>query len=143
MAPRGRKPKPASVRKIEGNRGKRRIPVTPEPRAASGPELEPPTWLDTPAKATWRELVPELQLNGVLAFVDRGALAVSCQAYSDIVDARRKLKKKFSWAQMQRWQHAVKTFKAFATEFGLTPSSRMRLHLAEPDNADDSDLDPV
>ncbi len=143
MAPKGRKPKPAAQRRREGNPGKRKIPVTPEPRAPTAAELVPPTWLDPGARSEWKTLVPELQTNGVLAVVDRGALAVACQAYSDIVDARRKLKKKFSWAQLQRWQHAVKTFKAFATEFGLTPSSRMRLNLAESDPADESDLDPV
>lgn len=143
MARAGRKPKPAAVRRREGNPGKRKIPVTPEPRAPQGEELLPPTWLDAPAKAEWKALVPELMTNGVFAVVDRGALAIACQSYADAVDARRKLKKKFSWAHLQRWQHAVKTFKAFATEFGLTASSRMRLNLEPPDPADESDLDPV
>lgn len=146
---RGRKPKPPAKREREGNRRKRKdTRVIPEPRAPIGEELAPPTWLDAAAKRTWNELVPELQKVGVLAVVDRGALAIACQSYADIVDARKKLRgvkpgTKVWWRESQRGQHAVKTFKAFATEFGLTPSSRMRLDLAPDDPDDENDLDPM
>ena len=149
MAPRGRPPKPKAKRAREGNRRKHKDRrVTPEFRAPLPEELQPPSWLDAAAKKIWADLVPELQKEGVLAVVDKGALAIACQSYSDLVDARQQLKKvksgtKAWWRETQRAQHAVKTFKAFATEFGLTPSSRMRLDLAPDDPDDESDLDPM
>lgn len=140
MAPRGRKPKPAALRRAEGNPGKRKIHETPEPR-----QIRPdrPTWLDALAGTVWDRLVPELERTGVLTIVDGDALAITCQSYSDAVAARARLakQKRQSWKDIQAWQHGVKTFKAFATEFGLTPSSRSRIHLPEPDDDDSEGLD--
>jgi P27 family predicted phage terminase small subunit len=149
MAPRGRPPKPKARRDREGNRRRRTdARVTPEMRAPLPEELSAPSWLDAGAKAIWKEFVPELQKSGVLAIVDKPALAIACQAYSDTVDARKKLKKlsagtKAWWRETQRAQHAVKIYKSFATEFGLTASSRMRLDLAPDTGDDESDLDEM
>ena len=65
---RGRKPKPAKLRLLEGNPGKRRVI---EVATASGvPDV--PGWLDDEAKAEWTRIVPILTEMRLLAAIDRG-----------------------------------------------------------------------
>lgn len=43
---------------------------------------DPPGYLDTSARAEWKRIVPELAERGVLALVDRAALAMYCRCFS-------------------------------------------------------------
>lgn len=146
MAVVGRKPKPTQLRIIEGKRGHRPLNES-EPKPEAGAPTRP-EWLLTEAKREWGRIVPELDRLGLLTKIDRGALAGYCQAYGRAVEAEAMLKKdgltfetpngyvqqrpEVSIAQ-KSWQLA----KAFATEFGLTPSSRSRLSIETAQDEDE------
>src|SRR3989304_3311411 len=79
MGRRGPAAKPASLRLLEGNPGKRPIREGPKPRP-----LRPtcPSWLSPQAKAEWRRLAPELERLGLLTHLDRAAFAAYCQSFA-------------------------------------------------------------
>ena len=70
----GRKPKPAAVKKLEGNPGKRKL-NTKEPNPGKGmPDC--PAWLLPEAKTEWIRLSEKLNQMGVLTEIDRSAFAL-------------------------------------------------------------------
>ncbi len=76
---RGRKPKPTSLKLIEGNPGKRSLNKG-EPR----PAIDIPTCpahLCSAAKAEWKRLAQMLFRLRVISHLDRAVLAAYCQAY--------------------------------------------------------------
>ncbi len=83
MAPRGNKPKPTAIRKLEGNREKRPINQH-EPQPLIGPEPpKPPAWLSDVARAEWERLSRQLWLNGILGLEDEVAFASYCESFAD------------------------------------------------------------
>jgi P27 family predicted phage terminase small subunit len=145
----GRKPKPTRLKLLAGNPGKRPL-NTREP----APELatpERPPELDDVAAAEWARVCPELAAIGVLTRLDRSALAAYCQSWSQWLHAIEKLKttgpvvKAPSGFPIQNPYFAIansalKQMKAFLTEFGMTPSSRSRIHAGElPGDKDDAE----
>ncbi len=127
----------------------RRQDRDPKARQTSpGPEVapdipEPPGWLLEEGREEWERVVPLLHQAGMLAALDRTALACYCQ----------------TWAQYQRCQHAIlvngqvvdtksgpktrpevsisanlmKEIRQFCALFGLAPGSRMRMEVPGPD----------
>jgi P27 family predicted phage terminase small subunit len=88
---RGRKPQPTALRRARGNPGK---------RAYNDAEPQPPKDLpDCPphlsdvARAEWDRVAETLHDMGVLATVDRAALAAYCQAYGRWVEAEEQMRK--------------------------------------------------
>lgn len=67
--------KPAALRLLEGNRGKRPIPVEPEPAG----DVAKPRGLRGRASAIWDELVPVLVDMGTLKSPDAHQFAVWCK----------------------------------------------------------------
>lgn len=133
---RGRKPKPTALKLLDGNPGKRAINQS-EPQPTLG-AASCPSWLPRAAKAEWRRVVPELERMGLLAKVDRAALTAFCQAVALAEDAQRDIDQNglvVFGAQGGRVKNpaatvvkdAAATIRAFASEFGLTPSARSRL----------------
>lgn len=129
---RGRKPTPTHLKALNGNPGKRPLnknePKYP-PRAPACP-----TWLPREAKAEWRRVVPELDRQGMLAKVDRAALTAYCQQWATMVRAEQDIQKRGIVLEDGKRNPSVLTAKdsatqvrMFASEFGLTPSSRARL----------------
>lgn len=97
-----------------------------------------PRWLDDEGTAEWRRVVPALAATGLLAKVDRAALALLCDAWSQYVAARREIKKrgKVIVTANGRWvknptvtimNEAAARWQRLAAQFGLTPSSRAGL----------------
>ena len=87
----GRKPKPTKLKLITGNPGKRLLyEREPEPKPGI-PEC--PSHLDEEARAEWGRIAPELATMGVLARIDRAALAAYCQAWSRWVKAEGEIRK--------------------------------------------------
>lgn len=144
MAKPGRKPKPTHLRLIEGNPGKRPLLENePKPRPVA-PTC--PAWLNTKAKKEWQRVVPELKALGLLTVVDGAALAGYCQAYARWREAEEAIEKygmigktESGYVQQLPYvsiaQKSAQLMKAFATEFGLTPSSRSRISV--PPKLDD------
>ena len=73
---RGRKPKPTTLRILEGNPGKRSLIDGPPQAPAKIPEC--PCFLDDEARAEWLRMAPVLLEMGLLTPADRAALAAYC-----------------------------------------------------------------
>jgi P27 family predicted phage terminase small subunit len=91
---RGRKPKPTSRRRLEGNPGKRAInreepEVPPAPAGFEAPPLE--LLGDPVAQAEWARLAPLLRRVGMITDADRGVLLALCQQWSRYLDANVKV----------------------------------------------------
>jgi len=106
-----------------------------------------PTWLSREARAEWRRLVPELLKLGILARIDRAVLATYCETWADYFAAVKAVRKDGKWYTSNsgaKHQHPMvqvlaesrATLLRFAQEFGLTPSARARIKVAEPKEAD-------
>jgi len=131
----GRKPKPAALKLSTGNPGHRPIPTEPRP---SDTMPEPPDCLNEIARAEWDRVAPELFNMGVLTVLDRAALCAYCSAWSWIVQAEKIIAKdgllvdskrgsSRRSAALQVAEKAMETMRKFASELGLTPSSRVGL----------------
>jgi P27 family predicted phage terminase small subunit len=133
--------KPARLKVIEGNRGKKPIPA--EPQFTIGTPIRP-AGMPPVARNLWALLVAELDRLQLLSLVDGPALAGACVAYAQarwadrrIHDYQRALAGKKKGPKKGALlglsiQNAVSKkawtqFKSFCTEFGLTPASRSRL----------------
>lgn len=140
---RGPKPKPAALRVIEGNPGKR--PIRPMVEMPRGTLPEPPAALNELARQEWNRVAPGLHALRLLETVDVAALAAYCNAW-----ARWSLAESLI-AEMAKTNQAgglmVKTTKGnviqnplvgtsnkaqadmvrYAAEFGMTPSARSRV----------------
>lgn len=151
--PRGRPKKPTALKVLEGNPGKRPLPQNePKPTPIS-PEC--PKWLDREAKNLWKQLVPELERLGLITVIDGEAFAAACQSYATWVRCQKFFKKKnpdtkkpygmtFTTPNGYIQQRpevtignkALADFRAFCTEFGLTPASRTRINIKPTDKED-------
>jgi P27 family predicted phage terminase small subunit len=133
----GHNRKPTALHVLDGTfRADRHNDAEPKPTAGA-PSC--PTWLDREAKAEWRRIVPELERLGLLTVVDRAALTCYCQAWSELNDATRVLKRAGRYQAVGEDGHltphpalahqraAWKAVKDFCALFGLDPSSRTRL----------------
>lgn len=153
--PPGRPPKPTHLKVLAGNPGKRPLNKDePKPKPIAP---KPPSWLDKEAKREWKRVAPELERLGLLTVVDGAALAAYCQAYSMWVAAQKAINEyykqhgKLTYTYVNKGgaanevpipeiaiaEKAMKQIKAFCTEFGLTPSSRGRMHLPTQQEEDE------
>jgi P27 family predicted phage terminase small subunit len=76
---RGPLPKPAALRLLEGNAGKRALDLS----AGINPKIEVPTapkHLGQEARKEWKRITPLLVELGLVSGLDRAALALYCQA---------------------------------------------------------------
>src|SRR4051812_10915124 len=144
---RGPKPKPAHLKLLEGNPGKRRVPN--EPRAVSTAMPVAPEFLTPEARAEWDRVVTQLHPMGVLAEIDVSPLAAYCQAYGRWVIAEHVIatmaeKDLLTSGLMIKTTNgnavqnplvgtsnkAASDMVRYAAEFGLTPVARARLALS-------------
>jgi P27 family predicted phage terminase small subunit len=147
---RGRKPKPTTLKLLDGNPGKRRLNAR-EPSAPEGIS-EPPAWLDDEARAEWFRIVTILADMGVSSTADHAALEAYCTIYSRWVQAEAQVRKfgtivkspekgfPMTSPYLTVANQALEAMRKFLVEFGLTPSSRSRIHLpSESDAASEFD----
>ncbi len=141
----GPAPKPTQLKRLAGNPGKRRLNER-EPQPQAG-RVTCPRWLPLEAKREWRRVAPELRRLGLLTCVDRLALAGYCMAYARWRQANDVLTDEGltfvtpSGYVQQRPEVAIANkslaeMKAFAQEFGMTPASRTRISMPEPEAPD-------
>lgn len=146
MGQRGPKPKPVKLKLLAGNPGKR--PATnARPASIRRGRPERPPELMGEAAAEWDRIVPDLDAAGLLALVDRAALAAYCLAWAELIAATQMLdedgrivdepmqnargeiigtrKKAHPANRLQR--DAFARVKTYIVEFGLTPAARGRL----------------
>lgn len=155
MGLRGPAPKPTALRRLEGNPGKRKLPIN-EPEYDLGlPEM--PAKISAGAKEVWNELIAEMSGAAVLRRVDKRALwqlaedeALLDFMYDGIYDAAELLRQRaaeqkkrlpgnpiFALLQLPSGRAAMRSIRDLASrtilerrEFGLTPSSRSRISTA-------------
>lgn len=139
----GRKAQPAALKILNG-RGNGRDSggraVKPPPAFVRLPP-EPPEILDekahAEARAVWERVVPELSRLGLVKEIDAEALAAYCLTWERFVLAQRAIDEDglFATTSQGIGRHpavaildaASKDLRAWASEFGLTPSSEGKL----------------
>jgi P27 family predicted phage terminase small subunit len=144
----GRKPKPTSLRLIEGNREHRTIhqDLEPKPEKKAPPR---PRELQGDERKAWRYLVLELEKMGTLASSDRGQITGYCHAWGLWCKAKHKLAElgegsmdpevitteKGNYIQ-NPWlgiaNRAMADVVKYGAELGLNPVQRTRVKLENP-----------
>jgi P27 family predicted phage terminase small subunit len=143
----GPPPKPTALRVLQGNPSKRPLPAG-EPRPPLPSSTYAPRHLNGEAKKEWRRLVVTLVDLGLYTEVDRAALAMYCQAWGRWVEAERRLSiegpvlisDKGNYYQnpyLHVANRAWEEMRKMLGEFGLTPASRCRLSVAQPEEPDE------
>lgn len=154
MGQRGPKPKPAALKLLAGNPGKRPVGGASRGRLRRGVP-DRPRELTGEAAAEWDHVAAELDAAGLLATTDRGILAAYCCAVADMLAARAEIIRagRFLRTPVQTSTgnvvgEAVKEHPAckmldrasgrvqrFAAELGLTPAARSRIEGDTPAEA--------
>jgi P27 family predicted phage terminase small subunit len=147
----GRKFKPTHLKLVTGTYRKCRAnPAEPNPAPAL-PDAPPE--LSADAKAEWARIAPELYKLGLLTSLDRAALAAYCDSWGLFVRAERLLRKlgddgadglltktakgEITQNQLLRIaRQAAAAMVAFGNEFGLSPSSRVKVAASPPHGND-------
>jgi P27 family predicted phage terminase small subunit len=146
MATRGRKPTPTALKLLKGTRRDRLPSSEPRPRPAR-PKC--PGHLDHTARAEWRRLLPILERMRVLTEADGAALAIYCAAFSRCRLAEREIG---NYGLLVLQENGIlkrnpaevivaeceATMARVLVEFGLTPSARTRVKVAEADGPRDA-----
>lgn len=147
MAVRGARPLPTKLKFVRGTLRKGRVNAH-EPVLEV--EIPPcPRELGAAAKKEWKRIAPELAGMGLLSRIDRAALALYCDSYGRWLEAIGALKKFGVVIKSTNGYPVQSPFVAIAnkageqvrlllSEFGMSPSSRTRVHaipLANEDNA--------
>jgi len=148
VAMKGRKPEPSALKILRGLPGKRKLSVD-EPQPAPVVDLTPPAWLPPDAQAEWLRVAPMLERNRVLTEMDLDALCFYCSEFA---------KWRFANTQIAKFGMVIKgkgdfpmvtpysrladkhmtQMRAFLTEFGMTPSSRARVHVPKTEKPAES-----
>lgn len=147
------KPRPAHLKLIEG-RGNGRDSGGRTVKATPGFKRLPPnapSWLPAEAAAEWKRVVPELARLELLKPIDRAALAAYCLAWDRLVTAQKvvqssEMGQTYTDAfgnpkkrpEVLIVEAASKELRAWAAEFGMTPSSESRVAKPEADHADEA-----
>jgi len=91
MGARGPTAKPAWMKVVEGNPGKRPLKKTTTNGKARTTEFHCPDWLDQEARDHWTVVAPALQKMGLLTELDLSLFAVYCQTYADWIRVEKLL----------------------------------------------------
>jgi P27 family predicted phage terminase small subunit len=136
---RGRKPTPTAFKVLHGNPGKRPL-LAHEPRPPVGLPT-PPAHLGPVAREEWDRLGPELVRLGVLTMADRTTFAAYCQLYEQWCTSETHLKQLYIMKDSRggvmqnpllRISHrTLELLRAYLSELGLSPASRVRLARGE------------
>lgn len=152
----GRTPKPPTLKLLNGRsegRDSGGRPVKPPPGFVRLPP-QAPDWLPDEARAEWDRVVPELQRLELTKPIDRGALTAYCLTWDRLVTAQKELagnvdeqgrRSVLGENSQGRVRHpavavieaASKELRAWAAEFGLTPSAENRVGKAGDDGGGD------
>ena len=143
---RGRKPKPSALKELEGNPGKRAL-NTKEPKPSADIPTMPPH-LKGAARNEWIRITKELRALKLISNIDRAALTAYCTAWGDYVRACGKLEKEGEVIVTEKgtmyqnpWvgikNKAMEKILKISAEFGMTPSSRARVKVEAPTEADE------
>lgn len=144
----GRRPTPTHLKLITGNPGHRPVEPETEPRVSIA-RPDRPLFLNADALREWDRIVPDLEMAGLLTRIDKAALAAYCSAYALFEKAETQIQvmsdvdhvncgliedTKNGFKQLSQWfvirNKALEQLRQFLSEFGMSPSSRSRVHAA-------------
>ena len=141
MGKRGPAPKPAALKRLAGNPGRR--PIIDGP-TLGGDAPGCPAWLPATAKTEWRYIVPKLKAMGLLEKTDRMALVGYVLNVWMLREALEALEAEDAemvyethngnYQQNPRisvFNKALEQLLRYMKEFGMTPSSRQQFGAAE------------
>lgn len=142
MATTGPKPLPTNIRKLRGNPGKRAFnDAEPQPKASIP---KPPDHVQGEARKEWFRISKQLHDIGCLTEVDRAMLSAYCIAWGRWVEAEENIRKYGTvmlspdkgWPVQSPYlsiaNRAMEQMVKFLAEFGMSPSSRSRIHTGKP-----------
>ena len=139
-------PLPTNLKSIRGTARPCRL-NDKEPRPAKLKTLAPPKELNSEETACWTKTVTDLQSSGIATIVDVKALTAYCKAWCNWIAETRIAEKEGSVVtggmggpvinpHIRIANDYFKQLLSLWREFGMTPSSRSRIH-AETDKPDD------
>jgi P27 family predicted phage terminase small subunit len=144
---RGAKPRPTRLKILSGTLRKHRT-------NAEEPVVTPdiptcPRELSRAARKEWRRIGPELAQMGLLSRIDRAALAMYCDHYGRWLEAIAALQKYGVVIKSPNGYPMQSPYVAIANkageqvrlllaEFGMSPSSRTRVHATPPQPAEET-----
>ena len=143
----GKTKKPTKLKLIEGNPGKRPLPKNePKPKIKKS---KAPKWLDETARAIWDEYEPKLRNLELLTEIDQEAFAAFCHCASMFRQyAERAARGEIIFKQGRKDGNFIQIpsaktisieymnqLKSWCGRFGLTPSDRASLGIAEKDSS--------
>lgn len=137
---RGRKPLPTAIKEATGAGSHHAKSTHTEPKPG-GDLGRPPTQLSKHAKQIWRSLAKRIEDMGVGTRVDREAFSMLTESYAnwlDLIAAARKTGhivkvngQPVCNPLLKRADTEGEKVRKLLVEFGLTPSSRSRLSIAD------------
>ena len=146
MSVRGVRPLPTKLKVVRGTLRRGRANAHEPALPVEIPRC--PAHLSAEAKREWKRISRDLAGYGLLTRIDRAALALYCEAWGRWVEAERALRtygvmiKAPSGFPMQSpylaiANRAMEQIRALLTEFGMSPSSRTRVHATPPPTEED------
>lgn len=143
----GRKPAPAKLKVLRGDRPSRVNDKQPEIIPMF---LQAPDWLSPKAKEAFNDLYPILNEMGIVGSSDKMALEMLCDAYAEYREARGYIEEEGSTydcttptgtivrvhPQVAIASDAWKRVRSMMSEFGLTPSARNKVSASGKDKED-------
>lgn len=141
----GPPPTPTNLKALRGNPGKRRLNANEPDPVPAIPTC--PSHLNDVGKKEWRRVTKELLALGIISKLDRAAVGAYCDAYSRWAEAATQIQKyglifkapsgyPMPSPYLAILHTALDQMRAFLTEFGMTPSSRSRVKVANPKQRD-------
>jgi P27 family predicted phage terminase small subunit len=140
MGVRGPAPLPATLHLLHGNPAKKSPGALRDAIQVEVRIPEPPAILSEVALKEWERITPQLERLGLISDLYLAACAAYCAAWADWCHARSKLQQledgyvmnvSQQAQQVGAWMtvanQAEERMRRWASEFGLTPSARMRV----------------
>lgn len=158
---RGRKPKPTAKKIVEGNPGKRKLNKR-EPKPKISTNMRPATppvagalyraEIEAACKAFADKYLPQLQALSIITDLDLAAFELMSVHYAAAWEAAGIIERdgllvvdKFGQAHkhpaLQVLRDNSAAFRAYAAEFGMSPSARVRIQTPLPDDLSDLEME--
>lgn len=143
------------MKMLEGNPGKRTLPVNEIKPAPIAPER--PDWLHPYAKEEWERVGPILERMGLLTQIDQAAFSGYCQAYARWREAEENLSKAKNGGVYKSGKNKFQLPVPYVTmaqknlvlmgtylgKFGLSPSDRAGLVANKETDKDEDRMDQI
>jgi len=114
-----------------------------------------PEWLDEIAKQEWDNVIEDLKEHDIVTNIDVGSLAVCCDAYSQYVQAHKEVaeygltvleetkygEKRVKNPAVTVQKQYAEIYKQFMSEFGLSPSARLKLVMPKKEEKEPSEFE--